>query len=392
MDVIDHISKQSVLFFVLYGITAAVPFMSALYLLLRRANAFAPDVTPSVRLRRWAASFFIVSALGHLWWLLFYFFSNDIFSHAYFVVVTVDFVGMVITIAGTMLSMLQDRRRPIWPAFVAMIPFLVLVLLQTNNPDVSYQGICIIYNLALYVLFFIYMVFAIRRYERWLNDNYADLENKKVWLSQAVSLAYVLVFILYVLVDTNSDLLISLHIAELLFFVLLLWRVETLPSLTPDASQEEVEADSSSAEDTGSKVNPVPFYERPSGQEALAQVELLLDECCVATQLYLQHDLNVRQLSKALGTNRTYLSQYFTSRGVTYNSYINDLRINHFMSRCQEIVAAGKPVVAVQLARESGYSSYSTFSRAFKERTGQSATAWMQEIGGAEIDESLPES
>jgi hypothetical protein len=40
------------------------------------------------------------------------------------------------------------------------------------------------YFLLLCLLFTLYMVFAIRQYGRWLNDNYADLENKKVWLSQ----------------------------------------------------------------------------------------------------------------------------------------------------------------------------------------------------------------
>ena len=39
----------------------------------------------------------------------------------------------------------------------------------------------------------------------------------------------------------------------------------------------------------------------------------------------------------------------------------------------------GKTLLAQQLAIESGYHSYSTFSLAFKQRTGQSVTAWMRE-------------
>ena len=65
----DHTSAEMIFFFILYGITGAVPLIAALYLLLRRGNAFAPDVTPPVRLRRWAAAFFAVAALGHVWWL-----------------------------------------------------------------------------------------------------------------------------------------------------------------------------------------------------------------------------------------------------------------------------------------------------------------------------------
>ncbi len=367
MEVLQQISPQTVLFFILYGITGIVPLIAALYLLLRRGNAIAPGVTPPLRLRCWASAFFVVASLGHVWWLLFYFYSRDMHSVAYLLVVALDFVGMVVTIAGTMLSMLQDRRRPIWPAFVAMLLFLVLGVLERLYPDGSFMDIAIAYNLVLYVLFFIYMVFAVRRYGRWLNDNYADLENKKVWLSQAVALAFVLLFVLYVLVDTNTNLIFLLHAVELLFFGLLLWRVETLPQLEDKTQTETQSAPLAHGKGAG------------EGTVDLDYMSGLLQQHCVAPQLYLQHDLSLHQLAHAIGTNRSYLSQYFSRQGITYNTYINNLRINHFISRYQELAAAGQPIVAQQLASESGYRSYSTFSLAFKQRTGQSVTAWMRD-------------
>ena len=110
-----------------------------------------------------------------------------------------------------------------------------------------------------------------------------------------------------------------------------------------------------------------------------SNIEQLLVERCVDTQLYLQHDLTILQLAQAVGTNRFYLSQYFSRQGITYNAYINDLRINHFMSLYREAIAAQQPITAQQLASDSGYRSYSTFSLAFKQRTGQSVTAWIRE-------------
>ena len=62
----EQTTVEVMLFFTLYGLTGAMPLFAAIYLLLRRGNAFAPDVTPPVRLRRWAASFFSVAALGHI--------------------------------------------------------------------------------------------------------------------------------------------------------------------------------------------------------------------------------------------------------------------------------------------------------------------------------------
>ena len=409
MDIFGQTSVQAILFFVLYGVTGAVPLFAALYLLLRRGNAIAPDITPPVRLRRWAASFFAVAALGHVWWLLFYAYSRDLRfldavppSPGYVAVVVLDCVSLLTTLAGTLLSMLQDRRRRIWPVFVAMVPFLVLGGVLMVHPSQHILLVAIAYVVLLYVLFTVYMVFAVRRYGRWLNDNYADLENKKVWLSQVVTLTCLLLFMLYTLVDIDAILLMFLlHFTELALFGLLLWRVETLPrldSLSPNPSPSR-EGSVCSPEGTTAEKSKAPLStwigaggeavwgEAPSlwrgvGSETLAEIEQLLKEHCVATQLYLQHDLTLQQLAQAVGTNRSYLSQYFSRQGITYNTYINNLRINHFINRYQELAAAGQPVVAQQLASESGYRSYSTFSLAFKQRTGQTVTAWMHDTGG----------
>ena len=399
MDLFGHSSTQLILFFILYGVTGAVPLIAALYLLLRRGNAFAPDITPPVRLRHWAASFFVMSALGHVWWMLFYFHLRNfhsvddmVHSAGYVAIVLFDCASLLITLAGTLLSMLQDCRRHVWPVFVAMIPFVVLGGVLMVNPSRIVMLITSVYILLLYVLFTVYMVFAIRRYERWLNDNYADLENKKVWLSQVVTLVCLLLFILYNFVDIDSILTMYLmHFAEIVLFVLLLWRVETLPqldsipvseALPQSGSISKEETDVASAPDM-TETPDVQHREQQSSASTLnidlSQIEQQLDEHCVTTQLYLQHDLTLSQLAQTIGTNRYYLSQYFSRQGITYNIYINNLRINHFISCYQEAAKAGQNIIAQQLASDSGYRSYSTFSLAFKQRTGQSVTAWMRD-------------
>ena len=368
---LEQISSEAILFFMLYGITGVVPLVAAVYLLFRRGNAFAPGVTPPLRLRRWAASFFIVAALGHVWWYLFLIYSCDVHSVSYVVVSLIDCVGMLTTIAGTLLAMLQDRKRPVWPIVAGLIPYVVIASLFIINPDDTFLNVAIVYILLVYVFFTIYMVFAVRQYGRWLNDNYADLENKKVWLSQTVSLVCLLLFILYATVETDSVMIYILHVVELLVFGFLLWRVETLPLLAEKNVQEQT--DTSSEPEIS---NPSPIISNID----LAQIEQSLKERCVDTQLYLQHDLSLQQLAQTIGTNRFYLSQYFSRQGITYNTYINNLRINHFINRYQEVASTGQTVIAQRLAGESGYRSYSTFSLAFKQRMGQSVTVWMRSV------------
>lgn len=388
MEILGQTPVQSILFFTLYGISGVVPLLAALYLLLRPYNTFSAGIKPPVRLRRWTAAFFAFTALSHLWWLLFIIFSLDLESLCYQLIVLTDTMLLLTTIAGTMLSMLQDRRRPMWPMLVAMLPFVALFGLYFAFPSDLLKLTIMAYLMLLSVAFAVYMVFAIRRYDRWLNDNYADLEHKRVWLSQVVAFLCMLVFVLYE-VSEDMVLIFCLHLVDLVLVFLLLWRVETLSQLdalavktyTPSAPDRLVSAElaeSAFVPDTMPIMATQP--EQPMADPIsidVDQMEQLLKEHCEATRLYLEKDLTLQMLAQVVGTNRSYLSQYFSRKGFTYNTYINSLRINHFISRCRELSAAGQDIPIQQLALESGFGSYRTFSRAFLQRTGQSVTAWM---------------
>lgn len=377
---IEQISAGFILFVLLYGGVAIAALIASIYLCVRRGNAFAPDITSPVRLRRWAAACLAVAFLSHIWWVFPYFDSSDTNSVIYTVASVLDCVGIITTIAGMLFAMLQDRRRPVWPVFLATMPFVVLRGLHIAYPNAFFLDIALVYILLFYVLFSIYMAFAVRQYGRWLRDNFADLEHKEVWLS------HVLVILVLILVITywfdRGDLTISylVQFIDLILFCFLLWRVETLPqlenlSMEPTSGQSDLEMSQGTDSPPADEETQEP--DRPLIPANV--IQQLLEERCVGTQLYLQHDLTLQQLAQAVGTNRSYLSLFFSSHGTTYNAYINDLRINHFVRLYREATAAQQSITAQQLANDSGYRSYSTFSVAFKQRMGQTVTAWMRE-------------
>ena len=86
------------LFFVtLYGGVAMLNAAAAFYLLLRRSNAIAPEVTSPIRLRRWAAAFLMASALSHVLWI---FYANHPSPIGYKVFCGLDILLYVPTIAS----------------------------------------------------------------------------------------------------------------------------------------------------------------------------------------------------------------------------------------------------------------------------------------------------
>ena len=358
---------EDIVFVILYGGVTMLNIVAAIYLLLRRANAIAPEVTSPVRLRRWAAAFMLYSALSHVLWVYYVCHPSPA---TYLVVCGMDIMLLIPTIAGILLSMLQDRHRPLWPILATLIPAFVLLVLDIIRGDGVLSAPLSIYVIALYVLLILYLFFAVRRYGRWLRDNYSDLENKELWLSLMILALFLLFFGLYSSTSLrNSIFVYLLQIDNIVIVALLLWRVESLPTLLEDSTEEELPAEDKT-EITAQKASVPPSIP--------ANIGPLLEKHCEDKQLYLQHDLTLAQLAQVIGTNRYYLSQHFAQQGLTYNAYINGLRIRHFVRLYKDAVADRRDFTAQQLAFESGFHSYSTFSATFKQNMGMTVTQWMR--------------
>ena len=87
------------------------------------------------------------------------------------------------------------------------------------------------WQVAVIAAFVVYYAFAVRRYGRWLLDNFADLDRKEVWQSLVFALA---LFAAYEVYTSNGGDLMREYLAQVLTLVIvgfLLWRVETLEEL-----------------------------------------------------------------------------------------------------------------------------------------------------------------
>ena len=69
--------QEELLYYMLYAGAALFSMIASIYLLLRRGNAFAPDIKSSARLRRWTAVFFGAMTLSHVWYMPGVFLTSD---------------------------------------------------------------------------------------------------------------------------------------------------------------------------------------------------------------------------------------------------------------------------------------------------------------------------
>lgn len=362
---------QDLAFYMLYGAAAMQSLIACIYLLFRQGNAFSTDVMPPFRLRRWTAAFFAGMTLSHLWYLPV---ASPVYNfdaiQSYLVgglldSLTVFPLGIII-----LFVMLQDRKRPLWPVVLMVSPLffcMVWCLLVHSAAPIQWLYLYIpLLGLGLIV----YLVCEVRRYGRWLRDNFVDLEHKELWQSYLIMALILSLFGFYVFGLGVTWYEYVVQVFDIIVVGFLLWRIETLSDLSIQQSQ------SFTAEEEAAVDELLEGGELTSAN--YDAVGLLLQKRCIDTHLYLEHDLTLIQLAKLIGTNRSYLSQYFASQNTTYNAYINDLRIQHFMNLYRQAIADGRDFTALQLATDSGYRSYSTFSLAFKRQMGMSVSLWMK--------------
>ena len=355
----EQIQEDS-LFTILYSAVTTMALLASFYLLLRRANAIAPHITTPQRLRRWTGVFFASIGVNHLWYMpIFFLSSSDDILMTDLVGALLDSLTIIPLAIVVLFAMLQDRKRPLWPVAVMVMPIVVGNAWSLATRSYVLLPILYVYFLLMGIGLSIYMAHALRQYGRWLRDNFADLEHKEVWQSFVVLAAMLLMFGTYALTNEGSAYLYAMLVASTILICYLLWRVETLSDLST-----QIQSDTSN---------------RPTSPLGLSKnIGPLLKQHCEEAQLYLQYDISLTQLATLIGINRSYLSKHFASQGITYNGYINGLRIQHFVNLYHEAAASHQSVTAQQLAYQSGFRSYNTFSIAFKKKMGMNATEWMR--------------
>ncbi len=386
-------SIQDSLFLLLYGGVAMLAVVAGIYLWLGRSNTILPDITPPRALRRWTAAFFLMAALSHAWWYVLgvYWLTDDRLVRN-IVAVTLDHVLLVPLVMAVLLHLLQNRQYRLWPWVLSQVPIVVSAAVGIVRHDEFYGfDLTTYWQVAVMTVFVVYYIHELIKYGRWLRENYADLEHKEVWQSLLFA---AFLFVVYEVYFTNPGVMAREYLAQvetIAIIVFLLWRVEALQklsitpspsSLTPDPSpigegsgySQDKNANNKQADGLSTPLS----NRRGVGGEAVGGIDDLLFLHCEQPQLYLQYDLSLSQLAETLGTSREALGAWFTEHDDTCNSYINRLRIDHFVSLYREAVAAGRPVTIFEVAHECGYRSYLSFYTAFRQRMGTSVTAWMK--------------
>lgn len=327
---------------------------------------------------------------------------------------------------------LVEACRPLWMnwsrAFCFYIPFVVLMVAFWVHPvPLAYYAMHFAAILCA-VLILLWALRELPRFERALKEEYSYAEYINLHWLRGVILLFFCLLMLWVydslasgVRDDNIFLFNSLvmWIAACFCFYRQSVVINAVKSYFVEPSEDNAETNLDAAENDLDKatahleaaeadqnaphahtqpenvaetvVEPQPVAEQPVEPEpeelklqqeaAFAERMYLLFE---KEHVYLNPRLRLSELATLLGTNRTYLSQYFNQNcESTFYDFVNDYRIHH-----AKLLLHSTDDTLETIAMNSGFNSLSTFRRAFVQREGMSPIEFRASNGKIRVSNS----
>ncbi len=213
-----------------------------------------------------------------------------------------------------------------------------------------------------------------KKYRRWSLDQFSnsDLINF-TWFRNFI---YAMIFwLLFREVMNIFDLLMNLEFYQDWWWNLALVVVALYIGLAGYEQKQPSRIDFELSDHyAGSETNKRENEEKPESTKQELDVEKMaiakkLEQLMDEDKLYIQTDLNLRDLAKHLKVNSVLLSATINQAfSQNFNDFINSLRIEEFIRLYQQDVE--KRFTLLSIALDSGFNSKATFNRAFKKIKG----------------------
>lgn len=239
--------------------------------------------------------------------------------------------------------------------FLLLLPTISFAIIYLIRPNDILLQISFIYTTFIAIALFVLVVCSTIRYDRYLKNNFSNIDNRSVKWVRVVIFAFEFWYIAWCLiVRYDSRWLDSIYYLFMIVIWIFIYRysvkhVSSFQSKELFESSDFGEPKILSSDSVNDKLNSI--------------LVLYLDE----ERPWLNSALTLQDLAIALNTNRTYLSEYFNKTlKTTFYDYLNNLRVKY---AC-ELLLSEPNLSILQVGEKSGFNSLSTFRRSFEKHIG----------------------
>ena len=267
--------------------------------------------------------------------------------------------------AAFLFRMVENLKTEQWltmmvPTIIPIILFVIYCFIPSDTVFFSSITFWITYTVVMATLFIRRMII----YERNIREQHSDIEHHFLWRFFYPAGLFVFTMGIGLSLSFNRDSFVLLGIYFLFNILSTLSLVWAADNLEGDVTKEE---ESDEEVETGKELTNIDEFTK----KRFETIEAALNKELKKHAFYLEPKLNINYLAHKIGSNRTYLGQYFHYKGTNFYSYINSLRINH---ACQ-LMEEGNLIIS-EIAYDCGFNNLRTFRRVFYEQKGCSPSEW----------------
>jgi len=239
------------------------------------------------------------------------------------------------------------------------LPFAVFSIIYIVFPTNIVLNTYVVFLWLCAAAFFVIGFVKSKKYIKYIHDNYSNIDEIDIsWLKYMFFFAFLEQSLYFINAYSYNSLIDILYYASAIG----MWQIaraygttlKPINIIEPTVTPKEMES---------------------KGYSFAGNIEKKVE----GEELYLNKDLTLTDLAKAIGTNRTYLSDYFCNhKHTTFYDYINQLRIEQMAI---PMIQQHPEYTVEHVASESGFKHVSTFRRAFTKLMGKSPSQYRSELG-----------
>lgn len=265
--------------------------------------------------------------------------------------------------------------------------FFVFIPLYAVIRDEMVLDVAFTVSLIVSVLSFILVIRNVLRYNKSVVCNYSYTQNLTVsWVAFSAAL-FNSWFILYYFCfrDATWEGEVFYDLYSIVMWTII-WVYSRRHRVIAEMARQEASGSNLLAEEAEQDA-PMQDNEEDgaeSNASAVAKEEFFTLALCQKMEVekvFLDPRLSLSDLAQAVGTNRSYLSEYINKSGRTFYDYVNNYRIAEACSIIEEEPKASMGDVASR----SGFNSISSFNRYFFKAKGMSPTAYRKSFQMAQV-------
>lgn len=246
-------------------------------------------------------------------------------------------------------------------ALAHVSPFLLSILAYAVLDAECVVHATFIFAVLYSIAFVLYMIYAVRRYNRILRENLSNIEYVHVRWLKGVAVMLAICLAVWITSCYYSSWIIDSCYQILL---LLLWVVTLYFADRQRAPQIASISPANAAAEGDNMV--ITLLER--------NLEQLIHE----QRVWMKPHLTLPELASLAGTNRTYLSNYLNNTlNTTFYDYINNFRLKAALEYLDD---PDTSLTMVELAEMCGFNSISTFRRVFVRAMGCSYVDYRDQV------------